>query len=61
MKPADANSRIHFNFYKENNILLLYCYIISLISKNESINLIQNADLTKKGKTLQNMGTYYYI
>ena len=25
-----------------------YCCIISLISKNEAINLMQNADLTKK-------------
>ena len=25
-----------------------YCYIISLISKNEAINLMQNSDLTKK-------------
>ena len=25
-----------------------YCCIISLISKNEGINLMQNADLTKK-------------
>ena len=28
-----------------------YC-IISLISKNEAINLMQNADLTKKSRTL---------
>ena len=25
-----------------------YCCIISLISKNEAINLMQNADLTEK-------------
>ena len=25
-----------------------YCCIISLISKNEAINLLQNADLTEK-------------
>ena len=29
-----------------------YRYIISLISKNEAINLMQNADLTKKGGIL---------
>ena len=32
-----------------------YCCIISLISINEAINLMQNADLTKKSRTLQNM------
>ena len=29
-----------------------YCCIISLISKNEAINLLQNADLTEKNVTL---------
>ena len=29
-----------------------YCCIISLISKNEAINLLLNADLTKKSRTL---------
>ena len=29
-----------------------YCCIISLISKNEAINLMQNADLTEKSGTL---------
>ena len=29
-----------------------YCCIISLISKNEAITLMQNADLTEKSKTL---------
>ena len=28
-----------------------YCYIISLISKNEAIKLIQNADLIEKSGT----------
>ena len=32
-----------------------YCCIISLISINEAINVMQNADLTKKSRTLQNM------
>ena len=27
-----------------------FCCIISLISKNEAINLLQNADLTKKAE-----------
>ena len=31
-----------------------YRCIISLISKNEAINLMQNADLTEKSRTLQN-------
>ena len=39
-----------------NDIAILnikgYCYIISLISKNEAINLIQNADLTEKSGAL---------
>ena len=29
-----------------------YCHIISRISKSETINLLQNMDLTKKSKTL---------
>ena len=29
-----------------------YCGIISLISKNEAINLMQNADLTENSGTL---------
>ena len=29
-----------------------YCCIINLISKNEAINLMQNADSTKKNGTL---------
>ena len=29
-----------------------YCCIISLISKNEAIDLMQNADLTEKNTTL---------
>ena len=29
-----------------------YCCIISLISKNEAINLLHNADLTEKSGTL---------
>ena len=29
-----------------------YCYIISLISKNEAMNLMKNADFTEKSRTL---------
>ena len=29
-----------------------YCCIISVISKNETTNLMQNADLTKESRTL---------
>ena len=36
-----------------------YCCIISLISKNEAINLLKNADLTEKGGTLQNMKIFF--
>ena len=35
-----------------------YRYIISVISKNEAINLLENADLTEKSRTLQNIKTY---
>ena len=30
----------------------VYCSVISLISKNEDINLLQNADLTEKSGAL---------
>ena len=35
-----------------------YCYIISIISKNEAINLLQNADLTEKSGAWQNIKVY---
>ena len=38
-----------------------YRCIISLISKNEAKNLMQNADLTKKSGALQNIKIYYHI
>ena len=54
-----------------NNIAILnikgsnYCCIISLISKIEAINLMQNlmqnADLTKKSRTLLSMKICYQI
>ena len=37
------------------NISSDYCCIISLISKNEAINLLQYVDLTKKSGMLQNI------
>ena len=38
-----------------------YCFIVSLISKNEAINLMQNADLTEKSETLSSIQIYYHI
>ena len=38
-----------------------HCCIISLISKNEAINLLKNADLTEKGGTLQNMKIFFHM
>ena len=38
-----------------------YCCIISLISKNEAINLMQNADLTEKSGTFSRIKIYYHI
>ena len=35
-----------------------YCCIISLISKNEAINLMQKADLTEKSKKIKNLFSY---
>ena len=36
-----------------------YHCIITGISKNEAINLMQNTDLTKKSRILQNRKTYH--
>ena len=33
----------------------------SLINKNEAINLMQNADLTKKSRTSESIKIYYHI
>ena len=38
-----------------------YRCIISLISKNEAINLMQNADLTEKSGTIESIKIYYDI
>ena len=38
-----------------------YRCIISLISKNEAINLMQNADLTEKSGTIESIKIYYHI
>ena len=35
-----------------------YCCIISLVSKNEAVNLLQNANLTGKSGTLQKIENY---
>ena len=36
-----------------------HCYIISRISKNEAINLLQHADLTEKSGTLENINILF--
>ena len=38
-----------------------YHCITGSISKNEAINLMQNADLTEKSSTLQSIKIYYQI
>ena len=38
-----------------------YCCIISLISKNDAINLTQNATLTEKIRRLWSIKIYYHI
>ena len=38
-----------------------YCCIISGISKNEAINVKQNANLTEKNRTLQNIKICYHV
>ena len=38
-----------------------YCYIISLIGKNEATKLLQNADFTKKRGTLLNIKIYFHL
>ena len=38
-----------------------YCFINGLITKNEAINFMQNADLTKKSGTLQNIKKIIFI
>ena len=38
-----------------------YHSIISKISKNEAINLMQNADLTGKCRILENAKSYYHV
>ena len=62
-QPNDCN-RCHdllMMSMKLRNIAILnikgsdYCCIISLTSKNEAINLIQNADLTEKSRTLKSI------
>ena len=38
-----------------------YRCIISLISENEARNLMQNADITEKSRTLQSVKICYHI
>ena len=38
-----------------------YCCIISLISKNEAMNLLQNADLTKKKCNINNFFSHIKV
>ena len=38
-----------------------YCCIISGISKNEAINIIQNTELTEKSKISQSIKICYHI
>ena len=38
-----------------------YCCIINGISKNESIHLLKNADLTEKNKTLKSIKLYFHL
>ena len=46
MMPMNLNDIAILNIKSSD-----YCYIISLISKNEAINVMQNADLTRKSRT----------
>ena len=50
-----------FNNISSNIFDITGSGIINLISKNEAINLMQNADLTKKSRTFQSIKTYYDI
>ena len=51
----------HSNIYilkiKDSN----YCCIISLIRKNEAITLMQNADLTKKNRSIIKNEKFIFI
>ena len=37
-----------------------FCFIISLISKNEAIKLLQNSDLTKKSEALSIKKKFFF-
>ena len=50
-----------FNNISNNIFDITGSGIINLISKNEAINLMQNADLTKKSRTFQSIKTYHDI
>ena len=44
--------------YCDIAIVLIIMALLAKLAKNEATNLMQNADLTKKGETLQNITTY---
>ena len=46
--------------YETCNITYYDC-IIGLISKNKTIHLLQDSDLTEKSRILQNIKIYYHI
>ena len=50
-----------FNNISNNIFDITGSGIINLISKNEAINLMQNADLTKKSRTFQSIKTYHDV
>ena len=50
-----------FNNISNNIFDITGSGIITLISKNEAINLMQNADLTKKSRTFQSIKTYHDV
>ena len=53
---------MNLSFIAISNIKISdYRCIISLISKNEAINLVQKADLAKKSGTLYNISIFYHV
>ena len=50
-----------FNNISNNIFDITGSGIINLISKNEAIDLMQNADLTKKSRTFQSIKTYHDV
>ena len=50
-----------FNNISNNIFDITGSGIINWISKNEAMNLMQNADLTKKSRTFQSIKTYHDV